>query len=582
MRNNLLDNFIQTLESRFSDDASSMAMSEWIIRNTSLKKRPFSFHKYEFQKRITDDLHPNLAVIKISQVGLTEVQFRKFFAFLRRNVGTTGIFTMPTETMRDRVSQTRVRPMIDADDVFNPDGVEKPIRQKGLIQVDSSFGYLTGSSETDATSIAADILFTDELDLTDQSMVALFQSRLQGSTYKITQNFSTPTYTGYGIDALYSTSDQHEYFYRCPHCNHHQIPTFTPNFVHLAGLPSDASPVDLSSLSIEQILSIDHENNNSYWKCEKCHSRLDLTDPSLREWVPRYPGRPTRGYRVRPTTVSTITVPYVLTQLQNYIRLDNLKGFKNTVLGEPYDDSSARLSEADIRAVMQSPAEPEIPPYAPCFIGIDVGITCHLILSTHDTTVFFKQVHGTDLANTISELMLKYNIICGCIDRYPDTTLSEQIKSITNGKIIPIHYATAPNAPTIKQNIDIDGTVSHWNAHRTRAIDEAVNLIRRHQLKLNGYGSFGNLIVSHLRDMVRVENADTPPVWNKVTGQDHFFHALTYLAIARRASDVDFMNPNHDRRSHCFVVGIPSSPPAGLSPSSLNKQIGQDLILGAS
>lgn len=554
-----------------------MAMSEWIIRNTSLKKRPFSFHKYEFQKRITDDLHPNLAVIKISQVGLTEVQFRKFFGFLRRNVGTTGIFTLPTETMRDRVSQTRVRPMIDADAVFNPDGVEKPIRQKGLIQVDSSFGYLTGSSETDATSIAADILFTDELDLTDQTMVALFQSRLQGSDHKITQNFSTPTYTGYGIDALYTASDQHEYLYRCPSCNHHQIPTFTPNFVNLPGLIDEVE--DLSSLSTEQILAIDHEN--AHWKCEKCHTPLDLIDPSFREWVPKYPGRATRGYRVRPTTVATITVPYVLTQLQNYIRLDNLKGFKNTVLGEPYDDSSARLSEADIRTVMHSPAEPEIPDYTPCYIGIDVGITCHIILATHQTTIFFKQVHNTELADYITTLMKKYNIVCGCIDRYPDTTLSENIKSVSEGKIVPVHYATAPNAPTIKQVIDIDESVSHWNAHRTKSIDEAANLIRRKQLEFNGFGSFGNLIVSHLRDMVRVEHPDVPPVWNKQTGQDHFFHALTYLAIARKASDVGFMNPNTDRRSHCFVLGIPSSPPDGLTPSSLNKQTGQDPLLGS-
>ncbi|WP_204307082.1 hypothetical protein, partial [Klebsiella aerogenes] len=72
------------------------------------------------------------------------------------------------------------------------------------------FGYITGTTEGEATSISADILMEDEVDLADQSMRSLFQSRLQGSLWKITQRFSTPTYLGYGIDAAYQASDKHE------------------------------------------------------------------------------------------------------------------------------------------------------------------------------------------------------------------------------------------------------------------------------------------------------------------------------------------------------------------------------------
>lgn len=574
-RNSLLKGFLHTLEERFSDDATSMSTSEWICKNTHLKKKPFSFKGYEFQRQIADDPHPNLCCIKPSQVGLSEVQIRKYLAFLRRNVGTTGIFTMPTDVMRDRMSQTRVRPIVESEVVFNPPTSDKPVRQKGLYQIDTSFGYFTGSTEGDATSISADILFHDELDLTDQSMIALFQSRLQGSKHKITQAFSTPTYVGYGIDGLFTASDQHEYIYRCPSCRHHQIPTFSLPFVHLPGLPVDIE--DLSMLSEEQIHAIDHAN--AYWRCEKCSTPLDLSDPSLREWVPRFPGRLSRGYRVRPTSVDTIKIPYILQQLINYSRRDNLRGFRNTVLGEPDNSSDARLSEADIRACLQSPAEPDIPSYVPCFIGIDVGITTHVILSTAETTIFFKQVPNTQLVETVKELLTKYNIVAGCIDRYPDTSLSSEIKVISDYKIIPVHYATSPTAQTIKENFDIDGSPSYWTAARTQAIDAAAQLVRKHNIKFNGYGSLAPVIVTHLRDMVRVETPDTPPVWNKLQGEDHFYHALTYMTLAMKATNSNFLNKDRDLRLNCFVFGVTSSTSRGLSPSDLNKQIGHQSII---
>lgn len=574
--NSYLREFLNTLDERFSTDRLSMTMSEWVTSNTTLKKKPFSFKGFEFQKKIIDDLHPSLACIKISQIGLTESQIRKYLGFLRRNVGTTGIYTMPTDVMRDRISQTRVKPIIDGDTVFSPPNTEKPVRQKGLYQIDTSFAYFTGSTEGDATSISADILFHDELDLGDQQMVALFQSRLQGSAFKITQAFSTPTYTGYGIDALYALSDQNEYFYSCPHCRHHQIPTFSPRFVHLQDLKADIE--DLTTLSQEQIHSIDAEN--SYWRCEQCLKPLDLTDPELREWVPTYPGRLTRGYRVRPTTVSTITIPYVLRQLLNYGRLDNLKGFKNTVLGEPDNDSNARLTEAEIRLAMGSPGEPEVADYAPCFIGIDVGLTTHVTLSTFGTTIFMRQVPNTELEEFVSNLLKRYNILAGAIDRYPDTTLSEKIKTISEGKIIPVHYATAPTAPTIKEVFDIDQTVSHWAAARTKAIDEVVKVIRNRSLKLQGYGHLSNLVVEHLRGMIRIEHPDTPPKWEKLSsGEDHLFHSMTYLCLAMKAIETDFLSHNKDRRSNCFVFGIGSSSHGGLTPFDLNRNTGSDQML---
>ena len=209
-------------------------MSEWMVKNTrhpkskSTNPKPFSFAGYEFQRKIADDMHPDMSVIKVSQVGLTEIQARKFLGILKRFGPLTGIFTLPTDEMFERVSKARVGPIVNDEPIFNQPSASKPIRSMALYQIDNSFGYFTGNKESDATSIPADFIFHDELDLSDQSKIALFLSRLNNSTFKVRQKFSTPSYPGYGIDAEYELGDKHEYLLRCECCRHYPGPGVRP------------------------------------------------------------------------------------------------------------------------------------------------------------------------------------------------------------------------------------------------------------------------------------------------------------------------------------------------------------------
>lgn len=60
----------QSVLERFGSSTSGQPMSEWVVENTNHRGRKFSFTGYEFQKAITDDLHPEMSVVKPSQVGL--------------------------------------------------------------------------------------------------------------------------------------------------------------------------------------------------------------------------------------------------------------------------------------------------------------------------------------------------------------------------------------------------------------------------------------------------------------------------------------------------------------------------------
>jgi hypothetical protein len=128
-------------------------------KSKATNPKPFSFAGYEFQKKIADDMHPDLSVIKVSQVGLTEIQVRKFLGILKRFGPLTGIFTLPNDEMYERVSKARVGPIVNEEAILNQPNPSKPIRSMALYQIDNSFGYFTGNKESDATSIPGRLRF---------------------------------------------------------------------------------------------------------------------------------------------------------------------------------------------------------------------------------------------------------------------------------------------------------------------------------------------------------------------------------------------------------------------------------------
>lgn len=556
--------FLRGLDERFPDDSTVMTMAEWVMSNTHLRQRPFSFKGFEFQRQILNDMHPDLSCMKLSQIGLTEIQIRKFFAFLKRNPGTSGIFSMPDLAMRDKLSQTRIKVLIENEAVFNGPLIAKPVRKKEIYQVDESFGYITGTTEGEATSLVADVLMEDEVDLADQGMRALFQSRLQGSVHKLNQKFSTPSYRGYGIDASFTASDQHEWQIKCV-CGHRQIPHFHPRFLYLPGLPKSVEDADgLARLTTEQVEHLDLES--AYVRCESCDRPLDLAEGD-REWVPKYPSRRSRGYRVRPFSIATITIPYIFKQLATYQRADNVKGWWNTVIGEPYNDSNARISEEDLNHCM-TPMPIDMKSYTgygDLFLGCDVGQTCHVVIGRRDRLLEFKQVPQNEIVDFIRKRVEDYGIVQGGIDMYPYTPTAEAIRDATHGIIMPMAYATTPKAPVVTEKRDEFETVTNYVINRTAAIDLVAKQCRNRTWQIAGYDPFKTLVKTHFRDMIRIESPDTAPVWNKMNGDDHFLHAaaLQQTAVRIRAG-VEYSS---DQRSAVFMMGgvrLQSDPKASI------------------
>lgn len=523
--------FLRVLERRYSVDKADMTLGGWICANTQLRGRPFNFKRYPFQEQIANDDHPNMDVQKISQIGLTEVQIRKALAWLRRINGLRIIYTMPNEKMYKRIYKARVKPIVDENAIFNTEQDEDAVRSMDIMQFGRSFLYITDSTEGSATSIDADILLNDEVDLMDQNMLGLFRSRLQGSDYRINQRFSTPTHEGYGIALGFEQSDQHYYLVRCDACRHWNDPTFTREFVEIDGLPDDME--DLSEIDNDLVPSLDLRN--AFVKCERCHAPLDLGRTDNRQWVAKFPTRThARGYRIRPFSTSRLGIDYIVGQLIEFKKRDYIRGWHNTVIGDAFTEENARLSEQQLQACLIRPTPPERPSDIPCSIGIDVGQTCHLIWGSpvNDdewVTWGFEFVPVGRLLMRLEEIRSEFNIVTGSIDRHPYTPTAEAVRDASGGIILPVEYRGSQEIQPVPDPTDPERIL--WlKADRTKMIDRAAGIIRKAKMKMFGWEEqHKRLIIEHFRDMVRDEQPEQPAVWKKLTGNDHFFHACAFM-----------------------------------------------------
>lgn len=529
--NPYLDSLLKSANGRYNTDREDMDLGTWITENTRLRKKPFSFDRYPFQRQIVNDLHPNMDVMKPSQVGLSEIQIRKALALLMRHSGISLIFTLPNEKMYKRISKARIKPLVTGDRAFqNPDGSTND-NSMGLMKIGSSFLYVTGSSEADATSIDADIIFNDEVDLSDPDMISLFNSRLQGSDMRINQRFSTPTYEGYGIHKGFLVSDQHHYMAKCQCCGHYQIPEFTRKFIRIKGLPDYIQDLQ----DIEEKLLLDGIINleDAWVICERCHKPLDLSNHCDREWVAKYPTRThARGYAVSPFSTERLDVQYILGQLFKYKRSGNMKGFNNTVLGQPHNDLNARLSASAIEYCFSSCANP--PEYVAgshYFLGVDMGAVCHIVIARGTDPmrmeyVLFETCSADNVETRVQMLCVRYHITAGGSDRHPYTPTSNTIRDITNRVIIPVEYRGQKDINEVKDPFD---NLSHIQVNRTMVLDLVANSIRGKMTSFHGYGNDKQTIINHLRDMIRDTPAEGEAKWLKLSGEDHYFHAMAFL-----------------------------------------------------
>lgn len=487
----------------------------------------------------------------------TEVQLRKMLAFLKRHRGTKGIFSLPDEAMHERISVSRLKPILESDRVFNTryDLENKVTRTKEIKQFGKSFLFIVAAVEKAATSIDADIVMNDEVDLSDQAMLALFTSRLQGSKFKIHQRFSTPSFPNFGIDSTYQSSDQHLYMCRCDACGKWNHPEFDYKHIHLpSGLPDVEHFHDFTREMFETL-----DMSEAYVMCQYCGKRLDLNNSANREWVPTYPTRKySRGYQVTPFVSDALDIPYILKRLFDYKKDNYLRGWYNTVIGKPYSDETIQVSEEIVREAFTTEAAPPVNSSGDCWIGIDVGQVCHIVVgqgNDADNVIELRICNIRELKTVVGELLKKYDIRAGAIDRHPYEPTASEIMALSEGRIIPVEYRGLKEVNLVFKEAE-EPILSHAQVNRTWFLDKAVGRIRNKEMRISGYTHHKEVFIQHLRAMARNEEPEKPAEWKKLNDNDHYFHALAFMVVAPRLAELLRLKSKVDVRSLVLASGV--------------------------
>lgn len=509
----------------------------YIETETYLNGDRYSFKNHEFQKDIITDTSRVVNVQKCAQVGLSEIMARYVVGLCRIMPYFSAILTMPYASDAANFVKTRINPFIDGSPdlkkALNPNLDNTQIKEIG-----TSLLYARGcSGETAALSVPADLLVHDELDRSDDFVVAQYQSRIKHSRWKLTRKFGTPTVDGLGISLEMASSMRKRHMVKCHCCNHYFVPSYHTDVV----IPGyDGEKRDINKDNINKL-----KWREAYVMCPSCHGRPSL-QVEHRSWVVENHKDDFEaiGYFVTPFSVpNVVTTADIVYESTKFVWSE----FCNQTLGETNSDRTTELTKDDVVACKYAGSLESASIH---HMGADMGNICHVIVGRETTEGELLAVHReripiANFEKRTLELKRQYRVLTTVMDAYPftDTVLRMQQtdKNLFGG--VYHHSKNLATFAIVKAEEDEKKgklPITQASIHREINFDQVMYLFKARKLlwaATPGFEALDDTFVSHMLDMKRKQEMDRDGEmkyrWNKsILGNDHFHHALGYLHCA--------------------------------------------------
>jgi len=549
------EEYLRQLEDSFDRQSSLGRLSYWLEKHTRLAGKPYSLKGHEAHRAIIDSRHNNSAVIKPSQIGMTEGTARLVLGFLAVEQDVVSMYLLPTVGEGQRASKSRIDPIIRQSpylkSVLVPGSDSSSFKQLGSSQL-----IVGGTFGKAVISVPTDLLVIDELDFCNAENVATAESRLTHSRFLdestgvrgIKRKLSTPTAVGVGIDRLYQQSNQMKRLVKCQHCGHH----FWPQFYTHVVIPGWDRPMeelgylDANGLKTRGLLE------KAVLLCDACHKPLTQANlgPDYREWVAEFPSITVQeGWQLSPFDFPDYHSPVsILHKLIDYG--NNLNHFKNFVLGLAHSDASNSVVD---EMVAHNTTLKLIPPevaqsirLSGCVAGLDVGKVSWLVISKRNylsstlDVVWVEQIRlegdeDGDLVNKVLLRMTQYGVIKLVSDAMPYTPSILSIQSRRpEGWVLPNFYTLNDRKLPLYVVDEKDNVVK---SHRTKTLNLTAGKINKGEIQWPICSEM-DTVRKHLQGMKRIDRAqedgssdDASSEWVK-SGDDHYFHATNYLVMA--------------------------------------------------
>lgn len=519
---------------------TAASIAKWIEENTSYAGQPYSYVDHEFQEKIMSDQSRDVAVIKCSQIGMSEVSARMSLALVNVLRPYTVAYTLPTAHFAGTFAKTRIDPVIAGSPVMKGN-IHKTNDNNEVKQFGDSFLYIRGAASSNAPiSIPVDHLVHDEVDFSDQEVLGQYQSRLTHSKWRRTTKISTPTLPGFGIHRAFQETRRHHNFCKCHHCNHQFIPSYYDH-VKIPGYLGDLVAINKSVLMKLRF-------QEAALHCPKC-GKVPSLQVQHREWVCENPEDKFigAGYQITPFDApNIIQVPYLVEASTKY---DRTQDFVNFNLGLAAEDNEATLTKEDFAEVFILEEAPTSVAYV---MGVDVGNTYHFCISTIDAwgdmfVVHTEAVPMSRARQRYHELRSQYRVVCTVIDSMPhaETVMALQANDpnlyasvYMRSKSILTHNVVEKTA-VAEEGKEF---VRQVNVNRSKALDGYMEYVREGHLRIKATPE-KDLIIQHHMSMKRVkvydnESGEMTFSWQKTDGMDHYHHTFLYCWIAGKIRGV--------------------------------------------
>ena len=483
-------------------------------------------------------------------MGISEMSARLSLATGALIDGFTTIYTLPSAKAAQNFMKTRIDPVVSSSQYLS-ELVSSTVDNTDVKQFGESYLYLKGCQvDSQAISVPADMLVTDEVDNSNQDVMTLFESRLIHSPYQYKVRLSTPSIPNYGIDAMFRQSRRHKHLCKCNHCNFWFEPDYHDH-VKIPGFDHDINSIVKSTFGYKYF-----KWQDAYLGCPHCGKPVDLSE-EYRDWVCENPldNFVASGYHVSPFSCpSVIKISALVKSSVDYARKQD---FYNQRLGKALEDKESTLTDDELRACL---IKEYVSGMFPMVMGLDMGSLCACTIAAVLPTGQLIIIHTEmiPLFNVMQrrkELAKKYRIRMCVVDHGPYTETVYRMQQDDKRVFAGVYTRNFKSVDLYKiKEVDKDKesgkeALRQVNIVRDKVFDLIMAELRSGNiLKVATLGvevgessADDDMWIKHLTDMKRVREFNDDEmvfVWNKTTGEDHYHHSLLYCLIASKMMDV--------------------------------------------
>lgn len=490
-----------------------------LVHHRTHQNQKIDFKNRSFLVPIYLDKSPKMVIVKSTQCGISEflISFVIDQAIKNRNV----IYTSPNELIRSRFVFGRFNKTVEYTKLYS-DAMKK-VDSVNLKEFNAIVNFIGSNSTSGFTEFVAKTIVVDEYDECAIANIPMLQERMSDTIPEERKQIlvGNPTIEGFGIDDEYSRSDKKKWLIKHD-CNEWVKLDFFKHVVE----EKDKDIYVLKDKEYETGMKRD-----IYAMCPNCQKPMDRFIDG--EWVKEDSHSDISGYQISKMFSTKATMKELVDRLSLGLKNPEvLQRLYNGDLGEANTASGAKITTLMLDAIAGAHRNksPQSDGYG--IMGIDVGNKLNVIIGYLLPDYKIKVSYVGEIPADIEELkklIIEYNVKAGVIDAFPEQHFVSKVKNSFKN-FLACYYQESKKEP-----VDTSRNVT---VNRTSSLDAIQEHILTGNFILPADAKNIPNFYSHMTASTRVwdpkkNNERGLYVWVH-SKEDHYHHALNYLAIARK------------------------------------------------